>query len=131
MRCLVDAVRLTREILASKAFDRYRGQEIWPGEDRQTDAELDAWIRDTCESSYHPSCTCAMGSVVDPELKVHGIEGLRVVDASVMPDIVSGNLNAPVIMIAEKASDMILGRPPPDPSDAPVWIHPEWETRQR
>ncbi len=131
VRFLVDAVRLTREILASKAFDRYRGQEIWPGEDRQTDEELEAWIRETCESSYHPSCTCAMGSVVDSELKVHGIEGLRVVDASVMPDIVSGNLNAPTIMIAEKASDMILGHPPPDPSEAPVWIHPEWETHQR
>ena len=131
VRCLVDAVRLTREILAAKALDRYRGKEIWPGDDRQTDGELEAWIRETCESSYHPSCTCAMGSVVDSELKVHGIEGLRVVDASVMPDIVSGNLNAPVIMIAEKASDMILGNPPPEPEDAPVWVHPEWETLQR
>ncbi len=137
VRCLRDGTRLTREIHAQKAFDRFRGREIWPGAQMQSDKELDAWIRETCESSYHPSCTCPMGTaddaqaVVDPELKVHGVDGLRVVDASVMPNIVSGNLNAPTIMIAEKASDMILGAVPPEPSEAPVWVHPEWEHRQR
>ena len=137
VRCLRDGTRLTREIHAQKAFDRFRGREIWPGDEKQSDEELDAWIRETCESSYHPSCTCPMGTaddaraVVDPELKVHGVDRLRVVDASVMPNIVSGNLNAPTIMIAEKASNMILGAVPPEPSEAPVWVHPDWEHRQR
>ena len=137
LRCLRDGVRLTREIMAQKAFDPFRGREIWPGAEKRSDEEIDEWIRETAESSYHPSCSCRMGpardrmAVVDTELKVHGMEGLRVVDASVMPDIVSGNLNAPTIMIAEKAADMILGHPPPPPSEAPVWVHPDWEHRQR
>ena len=137
LRCLRDGVRLTREIMAQKAFDPFRGREIWPGAEKQGDEEIDDWIRETAESSYHPSCSCRMGpardrmAVVDPELKVHGMEGLRVVDASVMPDIVSGNLNAPAIMIAEKAADLILGHAPPPPSEAPVWVHPDWEHRQR
>ncbi len=137
VRCLRDGTRLTREIFAQKAFDRFRGREIRPGAGRQSNEELDAWIRQTCEASYHPSSTCRMGpagdarAVVDPQLKVHGVDGLRVVDASVMPDIVSGNLNAPTIMIAEKAADMILGTAPPEPSGAPVWIHPDWERSQR
>ena len=137
IRCLRDATRLTREIMAQKAFDRFRGREIWPGDHRQSDEDLDAWIRETCESSYHPSCTCRMGAaddpmaVVGPDLRVRGLENLRVADASVMPNIVSGNLNAPTIMIAEKAADMILGAPPPEPSEAPAWVHPDWEHRQR
>ena len=137
MRTMRAATRLTREIMAQPALAPFRGAEIWPGEDRQSDEEIDDWIRATAESSYHPSCTCRMGpahdpaAVVDPELKVHGIAGLRVVDASVMPDIVSGNLNAPTIMIAEKAADAILGKPSLPACDAPVWVHPEWETRQR
>ena len=137
VRCLRDGVRLTREIFAQPAFDPFRGEELWPGADRRTDEELDDWIRRTSESSYHPSCTCKMGpardpmAVVDPKLEVHGLRDLRVVDASVMPDVVSGNLNAPTIMIAEKAADAILGRPPPAPSDAPVWVHPDWEREQR
>ncbi|MBC6439186.1 MAG: choline dehydrogenase [Rhodospirillales bacterium] len=137
VRCLRDGTRLTREILAQSAFDPYRGKELWPGKENQTDEELDAWIRETAESSYHPSCSCKMGpdrdvmAVVDPDLKVHGLQNLRVVDASIMPNVVSGNLNAPTIMIAEKTADKILGNAPPPPSDAPVWVHPDWEHEQR
>ena len=132
------AVRLTREIFAQAAFDPYRGRELAPGPDVQSDAEIDAFVRAKGESAYHPSCTCKMGgpedtmAVVDGELRVHGLEGLRVVDASVMPSIVSGNLNAPTIMIAEKASDLILGKAPPPPADeVPVFVHPDYMTAQR
>jgi choline dehydrogenase len=130
-----DAVRLTREILAQPAFAKLRGGELSPGEDIQLDGEIDAFIRQRGESAYHPSCTCAMGTdamaVVDGAGRVHGVGGLRVIDASIMPTIVSGNLNAPTIMLAEKLADVVRGRDPPPPSDAPVWIHPEWESRQR
>jgi choline dehydrogenase len=129
------AVRLTREIFAQKAFDPYRGPEVAPGAAVRSDADIDAFVRAKAESAYHPSCSCKMGldmmAVVDGEARVHGLKGLRVVDASIMPNVVSGNLNAPTIMIAEKASDMILGEPPLPPSDAPVWIAPDWETAQR
>jgi len=137
VRVLRDGTRLTREIFAQDAFKPYRVGELWPGEELQSDDELDAWIRETCESSYHPSCTCKIGNdtdpmaVVDPELKVYGLEGLRVVDSSVMPNIPSGNLNAPTIMIAEKGADAILGKRPLAASDAPVWVHPDWEHQQR
>jgi choline dehydrogenase len=128
-------VRLTREIFAQKAFDGLRGRELAPGPEVKSDAEIDAFIRAKAESAFHPSCSCKMGTdpmaVVDPELKVHGLEGIRVVDASIMPNVVSGNLNAPVIMIAEKAADLILGNPPLPPSDAPVYINPNWATSQR
>jgi choline dehydrogenase len=132
-----DGVRLTREIFAQKAFDPFRGAELSPGADVTTDAALDAHLRRKAESAYHPSCTCKMGAdddpaaVVDGNLRVRGIEGLRVVDASVMPAVVSGNLNAPTIMIAEKAADLILGKPALPPTEVPVFIHPEWRTRQR
>jgi choline dehydrogenase len=129
------AVRLTREIFAQAAFDPYRGAELMPGADVQTDAEIDAWIARNCESAYHPSCSCKMGSdetaVVDAACRVRGVEGLRVVDSSVMPSIVSGNLNAPTIMIAEKAADMIRGRAPLAPSDAPYWVPEDWREAQR
>lgn len=111
LRVLRDGLRLTREILAQKAFDNIRGEEYLPGVNMQSDAELDAYIKEDCNSVYHPVGTCKMGSdtmaVVDDELRVHGIAGLRVVDASVMPTLTSGNTNAPTIMIAEKAADMI------------------------
>jgi choline dehydrogenase len=132
-----DGVRLTREIFAQKAFDPFRGAELSPGAEVTTDAALDAHLRRKAESAYHPSCTCKMGAeddpaaVVDGQLRVRGTEGLRVVDASVMPAVVSGNLNAPTIMIAEKAADIILGQPALPPIEVPVFIHPEWRTRQR
>ena len=115
-------VHQAREIAAQPAFDRFRGQAEAPWSDAVSDAEIDQLIRETAESAYHPCGTCKMGvdatAVVDPECRVHGIEGLRVVDSSIMPSITSGNLNAPTMMIAEKAADMILGRAPLAPSNA-------------
>ena len=115
-RVLREGVKLVREVFAQPAFDPFRGEELMPGPNVQSEAELDRFVRETAETIYHPVGTARMGqdaeSVVDPSLKVHGIEGLRVVDASVMPDLVSGNTNAPTIMIAEKAADLILGRTP-------------------
>ena len=129
------SVRLTREIFAQKAFDPYRGRELAPGVDVQSDDEIDAFVRDTVQSAYHPCGTCAMGThdgaVVDPQTKVRGIEGLRVVDSSIMPRITTGNLNAPTIMIAEKAADMILGRPALAPSQAPFFKAENYEQAQR
>lgn len=129
------AVRLTREIFAQAAFDPYRGEELRPGKEVRSDAEIDEFVRNHAESAYHPSCACKMGedemAVVDGQARVHGVEGLRVVDSSIMPSIVSGNLNAPTIMIAEKAADMILGRTPLPPSDASIYRAPNWETDQR
>lgn len=129
------AVRLTREIFEQPAIGAYADGEISPGAGATTDAELDEFIRHNAESAYHPSCTCGMGShdeaVVDGSTAVHGVEDLHVVDSSIMPSIVSGNLNAPTIMVAEKAADLVAGREPLAPADVPVWIHPEWETRQR
>ena len=132
-----DGVRLTREIFAQPAFDPFRGPELSPGPTVTTDAEIDAHLRRKAESAYHPSCSCKMGAdtdpmaVVDGDLRVRGTEGLRVVDASIMPAVVSGNLNAPTIMIGEKAADIVLGRPPLPPTTVPVFIHPEWQTKQR
>jgi len=115
---LRQGVRLAREIFAAAPFDPYRGAELMPGAGVSGEAALDAWLARTAETIYHPVGTARMGrdamSVVDPALKVHGLEGLRVADAAIMPTLVSGNTNAPTIMIAEKAADMILGRDPPD-----------------
>jgi choline dehydrogenase len=108
--------KIARDVLSQKAFDAYRGEEFFPGARVQTDAEIDAHHRATAETIYHPVGTCKMGNdrlaVVNDRLQVHGIEALRVVDASIMPRLVSGNTNAPTIMIAEKAADMILSRAP-------------------
>ena len=130
-------VRLTREIFAQKAFDPYRGREIQPGADVVDDEAIDAFIRDKVESAYHPSCTCKMGAladplaVVDPQARVIGVEGLRVVDSSIMPSVTTGNLNAPTIMLAEKAADHILGRPALAPSNAPYYRAANWQHAQR
>ena len=130
-------VRLTREIFAQAAFAPYRGWEIQPGEGVESDYAIDDFVRRKVESAYHPSCSCRMGrsdeplAVVDPETRVIGVEGLRVVDSSIMPSITTGNLNAPTIMLAEKAADHILGRPRLPPSDMPVYVASNWETSQR
>ncbi len=130
-------VRLGREILAQPAFAPFRGREIAPGEGVVADAALDDWLREHVESAYHPCGTCRMGdprdpqTVVDPECRVAGIEGLRVADSSIIPRITNGNLNAPSIMIGEKASDHIRGRAPLSPLSLEPWIHPEWRSRQR
>lgn len=128
-------VRLTREIFDQPAFDEYRGRELSPGPEVQSDEELNTWLRDAVESAYHPSCTCKMGSdemaVVDSECKVIGIEGLRVVDSSIMPSIVSGNLNAPTIMLAEKAADIIRGATPLPAVSVPVYQAEDFQTQQR
>jgi choline dehydrogenase len=130
-------VRLTREIFGQHAFDRFRGREIQPGDAVQTDEQIDQFIREKVETAYHPSCTCKMGreddrmAVVDPQTRVRGLEALRVVDSSIMPSITNGNLNAPTIMIGEKAADHILGKPLLSESTAPYYIAPNWETCQR
>ncbi len=130
-----DGIRHTREIFAQSAFDDLRGPELAPGPDAESDEALDEFVRQKGESAYHPSCTCKMGtdemSVVDAGARLHGIEGLRVVDASIMPNIVNGNLNATVIMLAEKLADAIRGREPLPPSKAPVYEAPDWRNRQR
>ncbi len=128
-------IRLTREIFHQPAFDKYRGNAVSPKDDVQTDAEIDAHIRAHGESALHPSCTCRMGTddmaVTDGAGRVHGITGLRVVDASLMPDVVSGNLNAPTIMLAEKMADAIRGKTALPRSDAPFFVHPDYRTAQR
>jgi len=121
----VEAIRCTRTIMQQPAFAPYRGEELAPGPEVQTDEEILSFVRSELESAYHPSCTCKMGTtaeaVTDPKLRVHGIDGLRVVDASVMPTITNGNIYAPVLMIAEKAADMIAGHSPLPPIDLPYF----------
>jgi choline dehydrogenase len=121
-----DGIRLTREIMAQPALDAYRGKELSPGINVQSDEQLDAFVREHGETAYHPSCTCKMGSdamaVVDGQGRVHGLQGLRVVDASIMPLITTGNLNAPTIMMAEKIADQIRGRTPLARSSADYYV---------
>ena len=130
-------VRLTREIFAQPAFDRYRGREIQPGAEVQSDEQIDTFIRAKVESAYHPSCTCRMGdaadplAVVDPQTRVIGIGALRVVDSSIMPSITTGNLNAPTIMLAEKAADHIRGAAPLPRASAAYYVASDWEHTQR
>ncbi|TMN32758.1 choline dehydrogenase [Pseudoalteromonas sp. S2755] len=128
-------VRLTREIIEQSAFDDFRQSEIQPGEHIQTDEEIDAFVRQAVESAYHPSCSCKMGedemAVVDSQTRVHGVKGLRVVDSSIFPTIPNGNLNAPTIMVAEKAADMILGNSPLAAEGANVAMTQNWQQVQR
>ena len=127
LAALRSGVKLAREMFQQAAFDRFKGEELAPGPEVQTDAEIDAWIRSIAETIYHPVGTCKMGvdemAVVDPELKVRGVEALRVVDASIMPILIGGNTNGPTMMIAEKAADFIRGR-----ESLPAETLPDMET---
>ncbi|MDR3508474.1 MAG: choline dehydrogenase [Caulobacteraceae bacterium] len=126
-RALREGVKITRDLAGQASLKAIAGDEFAPGLAIQSDSDLDAWIRQCAETIYHPVGTCRMGvagdgmAVVDDTLKVFGLEGLRVVDASVMPTLVGGNTNAPTIMIAEKAADLLLGRSAPAADDAPVY----------
>lgn len=130
-------IRLTREIFGQSAFDPFRGSEISPGSHVQSDEQLDDFIREHSESAYHPCGTCRMGraddptSVVDPECRVIGVEGLRVADSSIFPRVTNGNLNGPSIMTGEKAADHILGRAPLAPSNQEPWVNPRWQVSDR
>jgi choline dehydrogenase len=115
---------MVRDICSQDALKLYRGPEMKPGADIRTDAEIDSWIRQNAETIYHPVGTVRMGAddkaPVDEELRVRGIDSLRVIDASVMPTLIGGNTNAPTIMIAEKLSDILRGKPLLPPQDAPI-----------
>ncbi|MDW3204636.1 MAG: choline dehydrogenase [Alphaproteobacteria bacterium] len=130
-------VRLTRDLLEQPAFDGIRRDEIFPGADAQDDEALDAKLAQAVDTQWHLSCTAKMGAetdpmaVCDPTGQVYGVSGLRVVDASLMPIVVNGNTNCPTLMMAEKLSDAILGKPPLPREDPPIWQHPNWETAQR
>ena len=130
-------VLLARELFTQDAMKPYAGEEIQPSASVQSDDEIDAFIRDHSESAYHPCGTCRMGAVtdplavVDPQCRVIGMENLRVVDSSIMPQITNGNLNAPTIMIGEKAADHILGKPMLAPLNMEPWVNPQWKTKQR
>ena len=130
-------IRLTREIMDQPAMAAHVRHEIQPGAEAQSDADLDAFIRDEAESAYHPCGTARMGraddpdAVVDPQGRVIGADGLRVIDSSVFPRITNGNINAPTIMVAEKMADHILGRAPLARENSVPWIHPDWARAQR
>lgn len=131
------AIRLTREVFAQPAMAPFVKSEIQPGLQVQTDDEIDAFLREHVESAYHPCGTARMGrrsdpmAVVDPECRVIGVDGLRLADSSVFPQVTNGNLNAPSIMVGEKAADHILGRTPLAPMNLGPWINPAWQVAQR
>ncbi len=130
-------IRLTRSIFGQPAFDPFRGKEIQPGIDVQSDEELDTFISEHVESAYHPCGTCKIGrpedpmAVVDPECRVIGVDSLRVVDSSIFPRIPNGNLNGPSIMVGEKGADHILGRAPLPKDNRAPWINPRWKISDR
>ena len=131
----VEAIRIARTILNQPAFDEFSAGELSPGEKVQTDEEILAWVAKDAETALHPSCTAKMGTdpmaVTDPgSLRVHGLEGLRVVDASVMPYVTNGNIYAPVMMTAEKAADLILGNTPLPAAPVPFYRHPPGRTSE-
>ncbi|MDX1522116.1 MAG: GMC oxidoreductase, partial [Anaerolineae bacterium] len=124
----VEAIQCARHIMGQPAFDAFNGGEISPGPAVQSEAEILEWVARDAETAYHPCCTCKMGvdqmAVVDPNtLKVHGLEGLRVVDASVMPYVTNGNIYAPVMMLAEKSADLIMGNTPLAPEAVEYYRH--------
>jgi choline dehydrogenase len=123
VRDVADGIRLARELVRQPAWDAYRREELSPGPDRTTDAELETYLRSRTGTSYHASGTCRMGAgdegVVGTEARAKAVRGLRVIDASIMPRVVTDNPNAPVIMMAEKLSDRLRGVRPLPPSDAP------------
>ncbi len=130
-------IRLTREIIGQPALEPFASHEIQPGNDATSDEAIDDFIRQHAESAYHPCGTCRMGAtsdpqaVVDPQLRVIGLDGLRVADTSVFPSITNGNLNGPALMLGEKASDIILGKDPLPASNLQPWINPDWRISQR
>jgi len=132
-RCM----NLTREIIGQASMDEYRGNEIQPGIEIQSNHDIDAWVRENVESAFHPSCTCKMGdaddamTVVDSDCKVIGLDNLRIVDSSIFPSITNGNLNAPTIMVAEKAADKILAKSSLSAIEVEPWIDTNWQTKQR
>ncbi len=132
-----DTIRLTREILGQPAMDDFRGDEIQPGDDIESDEAIDRWVRQNVESAYHPSCTAKMGgegdsmAVLDEQCRVRGVANLRVVDSSIFPSITNGNLNGPTIMVAERAADIIKGSVLPAEQNAKVWIAEDWDSKQR
>jgi choline dehydrogenase len=128
-------MRLTRAVFAQEAFAAYRGKELAPGAEAQDDAALDAFLKRKVESAYHPCGTCRMGTderaVTTPDGRVRGVEGLRVVDSSLMPQATAGDLNAPTLVLAERMSDLIRGRHLPAAEGAALLADPHWATRQR
>ncbi|MDB4428029.1 choline dehydrogenase [Porticoccaceae bacterium] len=130
-----DCVHLTREIMQQAAMDEFRGEVIQPTDKVQTDEQIDAFVRASVDSAYHPCGTCKIGvdemAVVDSELRVQGIGRLRVIDASVFPTIPNGNLNAPTMMLAERGADMVKGSALLSSLEVPVYIDENWQTRQR
>ena len=130
-----NCVHLTRDIMRQPAMDEFRGEVIQPSDDVQSDAQIDAFIRQSVDSAYHPSCTCKMGidamAVVDPELRVHGLNNIRVIDSSIFPTIPNGNLNAPTMMVAERGADIVRGNVQSPASSVEVYIDPNWQERQK
>jgi len=138
IRDMRNAVRLSDELVQQPAFAKYKSDRFAPSHKqvssdiaRASDEEIDSWVRSSSHSAYHLSCTCAMGKVVNEEGLVTGLQGLRVVDASIMPSMTSGNLNAPTIMLAEKIADAIQGVQLPPQENAPYYVDEQWETKQR
>ena len=132
---LIAGFRLSRELLTMPALAAFAGEELFPGESVQSNAELEAWMRETCHSSYHPCGTCRIGNdplaVVDSECRVHGVDRLYVADASIIPVIPSANLNCPSMMIGEKASDHVAGKAALPPLELPYFKDPVWQSKQR
>ena len=129
-----DCVHLTREVMRQPAMDTFRGEVIQPTDDVQSDKQIDAFIREAVDSAYHPSCTCKMGidamAVVDPELRVHGLSNIRIVDSSIFPTIPNGNLNAPTMMVAERGADLIKGNVQQAAAMA-VYTNKDWQKWQK